>query len=123
MTPRGILASAPTAKRIDGEGRLVLSPGFLDIQSHSRDALLQGDGRVVSKVSQGFTTEIMGEGSSNAPANALNSTEGDASFAGPHGFDRWLRAMKAHGSSVNFGSFVGQGTLRAYGKGMAAGKA
>lgn len=123
VTPRGLLAGADAASKLDGGGTLVLAPGFIDIQSHSRDSLLQGDGRVLSKVSQGITTEILGEGSSNAPANEKNIQDGDRQFTGPHGFDRWLLATKAHGASVNFGSYVGQGTLRAYGKGMAAGRA
>ncbi len=123
ITPRGLLAAAPAKSRIDGGGSLVLSPGFIDIQSHSREALLTGDGRVISKVSQGITTEIMGEGTSNAPASAKSETEADGKFVGSHGFARWLQAMKSHGSSVNFGSFAGQGTIRAYAKGMAAGKA
>ena len=123
ITPRGMLARVNATKKIDAQGKLVLSPGFIDIQSHSRDALLRGDGRVISKVSQGFTTEIMGEGSSNAPASEKNSSESDPQFVGAHGFARWLEAMKTHGSSVNFGSFAGQGTIRAFAKGMAAGKA
>ncbi len=123
VTPRGMLASTSAIKRIDGQGTLVLSPGFIDIQSHSREAILSGDGRVISKVSQGITTEIMGEGSSNAPASANSAAEADRQFIGPHGFARWLDAMKKHGSSVNFGSYVGQGTIRAFAKGMAAGKA
>ncbi len=123
ITPRGMLATAAAAARIDGGGKLVLSPGFIDIQSHSREALLTGDSRVISKVSQGITTEILGEGASNAPASAKSDTEADSRFVGPHGFDRWLRAMKERGSSVNFGSYVGQGTIRAFAKGMASGKA
>lgn len=123
ITPRGLLAQATAAQRIDGLGKLVLAPGFIDIQSHSREALLNGDGRVVSKVSQGITTEILGEGSSNAPASEKSATEADKRFIGPHGFARWLEAMKTNGSSVNFGSYVGQGTLRAFAKGMEGGKA
>jgi dihydroorotase/N-acyl-D-amino-acid deacylase len=123
----GTLADAAAKERIDAKG-LVVSPGFIDIQSHSRNALLSGDGRVVSKTTQGVTTEIIGEGWSNAPANdrtrgVISSDEPESGgraqhFAGPHGFDAWLRAMKAHGSSVNFGSFVGSATIRAYVKGM-----
>lgn len=123
ITPRNLLKSAPAKRKIDGRASLVLSPGFIDIQSHSREALLRGDGRVISKISQGITTEIMGEGASNAPANDKTGNEADSQFKGPHGFARWLNAMKQHGAAVNFGSYVGQGTLRAYAKGMAAGKA
>lgn len=131
IAPAGMLANAPAAARLDARGRVV-SPGFIDIISHSRGALLDGDGRVVGKVTQGITTEIMGEGTSNAPAN--DRTLGDAAgddpeardrrtrFFGPRGFDAWLRAMEETGMSVNAGSFVGGGTLRRYAKGMSPGE-
>lgn len=125
ITPAGHLKAAAAKQRIDASGHVV-SPGFIDIQSHSRFAFLGGDGRVVSKVTQGVTTEIMGEGSTNAPANektrTLDRALSEFAFTGPRGFDRWLRAMERHGASVNFGSFIGSGTLRAYAKGMATGE-
>ncbi len=123
MTPAELLQGAAAKRRIAAEG-LVLAPGFIDIQGHSREYLLNGDGRLIAKVSQGVTTEIMGEGSSNAPANDRTSpqTQGKVRFAGDHGFDEWLRAMEAHGGSVNMGSFMGAGTLRQYLKGMAPGR-
>lgn len=130
MTPAGLLKNASAKRRIAAEA-LVLAPGFIDIQGHSREYLLNGDGRVIGKVSQGVTTEIMGEGSSNAPANARTSPQmpgsamsapGKVRFSGDHGFDEWLRAMEAHGASPNFGSFLGAGTLRQYLKGMTPGR-
>ncbi len=127
IAPAGLLKIVPAKQRLDAKG-MVLAPGFIDIQSHSRGAFLEGDGRVISKVTQGITTEIMGEGATNAPANNLTKSlettgrEVMQDFSGPHGFRRWLEAMQAHGTSANFGSFVGATTMRMYGKGMAQGE-
>jgi dihydroorotase/N-acyl-D-amino-acid deacylase len=132
VVPRGMLRRAGAARRVDATG-LVVAPGFIDIQGHSGNNLLFGDGRLVSKVTQGVTTEILGEGSTPAPTTA--AMQGDlatsspeqratlASLRGPRGFDAWLRAMERRGVSVNVGAFVGAGTLREYGMGMAMGVA
>lgn len=130
IAPRGMLRQAGAAQRIDATG-LVVSPGFIDIQSHSRGSFLgNGDGRVVGKVTQGVTTEIMGEGTTNAIVNekVLGAGAGDARvqaqiarFGGPAGFDSWLRAMEEHGASVNVGSFLGGNNVRQYAKGLAQG--
>jgi len=132
IAPPGTLRSARARERVDAHG-LVVAPGFIDIQGHSRDELLTGDGRVVSKVTQGVATEIMGEGWTNAPVNDRILRAADlidpadsaraGEFRGARGFDTWLRAMERHGMSVNAGSFVGAATLRMYAKGMAAGAA
>ncbi len=124
----GSLNGVAAKQRIDARG-MIVAPGFIDIQGQSRGALLTGDGRLISKVTQGITTEIMGEGSTNAPANERtlaaepddNSRAINRHFTGPHGFRDWLEAMQQRGASPNFGSFVGATTLRIYGKGMAQG--
>ena len=127
IVPAGVLRNAPARERIDVSG-LVVAPGFIDIQSQSRGPFLTQDGRVIGKVTQGVTTEIMGEGYTNAPTNekitSAEATTGRArstAFDGPHGFDAWLKAMKDHGPSANIGSFVGAATIRQYVKGMAQG--
>jgi N-acyl-D-amino-acid deacylase len=130
IVPRGLLRDAPARERADASG-LVVSPGFIDIQSHSRGNFLgDGDGRVVSKVTMGVTTEIMGEGSTNAIVNekVVGGDPTEASvraeiqrFGGPDGFANWLDAMQAHGASVNFGSFLGGNNVRQYAKGTTQG--
>jgi N-acyl-D-amino-acid deacylase len=126
----GLVDRARARHVIDATG-LVVAPGFIDIQSHSRAPFLTGDARVVSKVTQGITTEIMGEGTTDAPANALTEPDERTStsapsavrFAGRTGFGDWLEAMRARGTSANFGSFVGATTVRMYAKGSAPGPA
>ncbi len=134
ITPRGLLANASAKRRIDARG-LVVAPGVIDIQAQSYVQMLTGDGRMVSMITQGVTTMILGEGDTPAPVNdkVLDAAERIAAdtaqrrvmrgFTGTHGFDAWLRAMEQHHGSVNVGSFVGAGTVRAYAKGMTAGPA
>src|SRR5262252_9299786 len=61
----GKLDGALAKRVIDAKG-LVVSPGFIDMLGQSELALLI-DNRAVSKLSQGITTEITGEGGSIAP--------------------------------------------------------
>jgi N-acyl-D-amino-acid deacylase len=114
------------AEVIDARG-LVVAPGFIDIQGQSDYQFTLGDGRVISKVTQGITTEILGEGGTPAPTNARTNPKGPwapgLDFSGPHGFDAWLRAMEQHGISENVGSFLGAATVRVYAKGEAQGPA
>jgi N-acyl-D-amino-acid deacylase len=126
VSPKGGLADATATERVDATG-MVVAPGFIDIQSHSWHQLLFADGRVVGKISQGVTSEILGEATTPAPTNARFDslfTGGDAAdsayrarwahFRGPHGFGTWLDSMEAHGNAVNVGSYLGAATVRAY---------
>ena len=132
VTPRGALRNASAKQVIDARGHVV-APGFIDIQAHSWDELLWRDGRVVSKVTQGVTSEILGEATTPAPSNdnmdALSEITDmppvraalQRSFRGEHGFGAWLDAMGKHANSVNVGSYLGATTVRAYVMGQAPG--
>ena len=130
ITRRGGLSRATAVKRIDATN-LVVAPGFIDIQSGGFS--ITSDGRSVGKLTQGVTTEIMGEAYTDAPISALSLADIPASrtadiaeakqYMGVHGFDTWLRALQQHGISPNIGSFVGASTLREYGMGLHMGAA
>ena len=133
VAPRGALARETAKTTIDAAG-LVLAPGFIDIQSHSWNQLLFADGRVIGKVSQGVTSEILGEATTPAPSNAridslfMGGDPDDAlmlahvpHFRGEHGFGIWLDSMQAHGNAVNVGSYLGATTVRAYAMGRKEG--
>jgi N-acyl-D-amino-acid deacylase len=120
------------AEVVDATG-LTVAPGFIDVMSHSVSTLLH-DGLSVGKVTQGVTTEIMGEGWTPAPAVAgeahgfpIHGLPGeDAAWIersnGWTRFGDWLSAQEQVGAAVNFGSFIGGATVRMAGRGHAEGE-
>src|SRR5207244_12899420 len=63
----GNLSAARRARTIDAR-RMVVAPGFIDMLGQSEYTILV-DPRLPSKIFQGITTEITGEGESIAPLN------------------------------------------------------
>ena len=133
VLPQGALAGAQAKERVDATG-LAVAPGFIDLQAHSWNQLLFADGRVIGKVSQGVTSEILGESTTPGPSNPnidslyMGGDPDEAlmmarvpQFRGPRGFGAWLEAMEAHGISVNAGSYLGAATVRAYAMGQKEG--
>lgn len=124
----GALSGSDAAEVVDARGKVVC-PGFIDIQSHSIVPLMI-DGRCLSKITQGVTTEIMGEGSTPAPFGGriekglsegiygARLTEWVERARRWHRFGDWLSAMVEVGVSPNVGSFLGAGTLREYAMGL-----
>jgi dihydroorotase/N-acyl-D-amino-acid deacylase len=113
----GKAAAAVTAKRtIDASG-LIVAPGFIDMLGQSEFNLLV-DKQAVSKLTQGVTTEITGEGGSIAPTNdAINAESADV-FAhfkitpDWRSFDEYFRRLETQGSGINLGSYVGAAQMR-----------
>ncbi|MBO0697157.1 MAG: D-aminoacylase, partial [Zavarzinella sp.] len=94
---------AGTGKReIDGKG-LVVAPGFIDMHSHSDTVLLE-DGNAPSKVRQGVTTEVLGEGTSAGPYQGQLSANGTTRFETLGGY---FSAIEKKGVAINVASYVG----------------
>jgi len=135
IAPPGSLEAARAGEVVDASG-MVVCPGFIDIQSHSIAPLML-DARCLSKITQGVTTEIMGEKWTPAPAGGRTDEDNTLDFLHASEelapweerarswtrFSDWFNAMMDRGVSPNIGSYLGGGTVRAYVKGMDAGPA
>jgi N-acyl-D-aspartate/D-glutamate deacylase len=113
----GDLAEAEARRRIDASDRVVC-PGFIDAHSHS-DLSLLSDGRGLSKIHQGVTTEIVGNcGLGVAPLASPESVTGvreaiflvdpDASVKWDwHSMADYFERVQAGGVSVNVAALAG----------------
>jgi N-acyl-D-amino-acid deacylase len=114
----GDLHGTTATKQIDATG-LVASPGFIDVQGQSEFNVLV-DGRAASKITQGVTTEITGEGTSIAPVNdrLIEDMRERARKYGVtldwHSLDEYFRHFERVRPAINLGTFVGAGGLRTY---------
>jgi N-acyl-D-amino-acid deacylase len=112
------LSGASAAKRVSAQG-LVAAPGFIDVQGQSEFNVLV-DNRAASKITQGVTTEITGEGSSIAPVNdRLRKDGGDAAkkygvTLDWYSLEDYFRHLEHSRSAINLGTFVGAGGVRNY---------
>ncbi|UCF36393.1 MAG: D-aminoacylase, partial [Acidobacteriota bacterium] len=101
-----------TAKQTLNAAGRVVSPGFIDIHSHSDWALLV-DGTAQSKIRQGVTTEILGESRSAGPVKGLARREGSYGLeADWMTLGGYYERLKESGISLNVGSFVGATQVR-----------
>lgn len=112
----GNLKSAPARTVIDATG-MVVSPGFIDMLGQSEIALLI-DNRSVSKLSQGITSEITGEGGSIAPQNALTIAAAQPGLDPYHlkidwnTLEEYWQRLKKKGTPINIGTYVGAAQVR-----------
>jgi N-acyl-D-amino-acid deacylase len=112
----GPLAGHPARRTIDAHG-LYVSPGFIDLLGQSEYNVLV-DKRAASKITQGITTEVTGEGVSIAPLNDRMLADGQ-DFYKRYGYtpdfrtlDGYFQTFQHRGSAINLGTFVGAGTVR-----------
>src|SRR5260221_622410 len=130
VAPPGRIPTESACEVVNATG-MVVCPGFIDILSQSQLELMH-DPRALSKITQGVTTEIMGEGWTPAPSGGRikdifqDLSQQQRALIGEWAerakgwtrFGDWLEALVEQGVSPNIGSFLGGGTLRKYAMGM-----
>jgi N-acyl-D-amino-acid deacylase len=108
----GQLGDHPAKEVIDAQGRTV-SPGFIDMHTHSDLSLLR-DGRGLSKIRQGVTTETIGEGESVAPRKNEPGKSRDGVTQDWSTLREYFQRLQSKGTSGNVMSYISAGQLRTY---------
>jgi N-acyl-D-amino-acid deacylase len=112
----GNLSNATAKREIDAKGQIV-SPGFIDMLGQSEWSLVL-DNRSLSKLSQGITSEITGEGGSIAPQNEktlvsmrplLEQFKFTVDWTT---LDGYFRRLEKQGTPLNIGTYVGSAQVR-----------
>jgi N-acyl-D-amino-acid deacylase len=112
----GNLAGAPAKYTINAHG-MVVAPGFIDMLGQSEMTILVNP-HLPSKIYQGITTEITGEGSSAAPVNE-DLLKADRVGYEHYGikpdwrtFHDYFARLEKQGMGINLASYVGATQVR-----------
>jgi dihydroorotase/N-acyl-D-amino-acid deacylase len=112
----GNLARFKANRTIDVHG-LTVAPGFIDMLGQSELTMLV-DPRLPSKIFQGITTEITGEGESAAPLNDAMIRENQAGYdhygikPDWRSFGEYFARLQKQGMGINLGSYIGATSVR-----------
>jgi dihydroorotase/N-acyl-D-amino-acid deacylase len=112
----GNLAAAPRKRTIDAAGKVV-APGFIDMLGQSELSILV-EPRLPSKIYQGITTEITGEGGSIAPLNDAIIQADRPGYEHYHitpdwrTFRQYFARLEKQGMGINLASYVGATQVR-----------
>jgi len=112
----GNLEKTARARTIDAHGEVV-APGFIDMLGQSELSILV-EPRVPSKIFQGITTEITGEGNSVAPLNDF-IIQSDRKVYEHYGVTPDWRTLRQYfariekqGIGINFATYIGATSVR-----------
>ncbi len=112
----GNLSADARTRTIDAQGKVV-APGFIDMLGQSEMTILV-DPRLPSKIYQGITTEITGEGGSAAPLNDAIIRADHSGYEHYHitpdwrTFRQYFARLEKQGMGINLASYVGATQVR-----------
>lgn len=112
----GVLTGASATTRIDARG-MVVAPGFIDMLGQSELTILVNP-HLPSKIFQGITTEITGEGGSVAPVNeailAADNVYYDHLGINPdwRTLDQYFQRLERQRLGINLATYVGATQVR-----------
>jgi len=112
----GNLSEAARKRTIDAR-EMIVAPGFIDMLGQSETTILV-DPRLPSKIYQGITTEITGEGGSAAPLNDSIIQNDRPSYSHYHVTPDWrtlrqyFARLEKQGMGINLASYVGATQVR-----------
>ena len=112
----GNLSAAPRKRTIDAAGKVV-APGFIDMLGQS-DLTILVDPRLPSKIYQGITTEITGEGGTAAPLNDAIIQSDRSGYEHYkitpdwRTFRQYFARLEKQGMGINLASYVGATQVR-----------
>src|SRR6266705_2819449 len=116
ITAIGNLSETARKRTIDAR-EMIVAPGFIDMLGQSETTILV-DPRLPSKIYQGITTEITGEGGSAAPLNDSIIQNDRPSYAHYHVTPDWrtlrqyFSRLEKQGMGINLASYVGATQVR-----------
>src|SRR5881296_1855417 len=112
----GFLNGGQARETVDVRG-LIVAPGFIDMMGQSEINVLI-DNRVFSKITQGITTEVTGEGGSVAPLTDKLAVDDSDAMKKWHYREDWrdldgyYAQLAKQGSTLNIATFVGATQVR-----------
>jgi N-acyl-D-amino-acid deacylase len=107
-------AKAASKRTIDAADRVV-APGFIDLMGQETSVYLTDPDSARSRLYQGITTHVSGEGSSHAPQNERTQRKPEMVDGKPlrwRTYKEYFQILESHGVPINVAHNVGAGQVR-----------